>query len=152
MWATILTSNLLWLPHVLLFLGQQEGLGESHLQIQLLYLQTVAMNLWYLVTFEWMFQLFLSFSINASYHIMSFSIWINWAAHPCLLTWQLLISPMLGGILKRECVVLPVDNIDAATPEVAVSRAIKPFDLNVLQRMRYKYVFLVPPRTLMKKL
>lgn len=43
---------------------------------------------------------------------------------------------MLIDILKRECVVLPLGNIDAATPKVVVTRTIKPFDLNVLKRAR----------------
>lgn len=54
---------------------------------------------------------------------------------------------MLSGILKRECVVLLVGNIDAATP----ARAIKPLDHNVLKRVRYKYVFPVLPGPSMKK-
>ena len=57
---------------------------------------------------------------------------------------------MLSGILKWECAILPASNIDVPTPEVAITRAINPFNLTVLKRVRYRYVFPIPPRPSMK--
>lgn len=71
------------------------------------------------------------------------------------LYFETLQSPNLSssiGILNRECVVRPPDNIEATTPEVAVTRAMFPIDLMVASRARYKNVFPVPPGPYMKKI
>lgn len=55
------------------------------------------------------------------------------------------------GILKWECVVLPLDNIDAAIPDVAVAKAEYPFDLTFARSAVYKNIFSVPPGPSIKK-
>lgn len=53
--------------------------------------------------------------------------------------------------MKHECVVHPPRRIDAATPKVAVAKAIYPIERIVASKTRYKKVFHVPPEPSMKK-
>ena len=58
---------------------------------------------------------------------------------------------MSTGILKREWAVRPPGSIEAATPELAVAKAMNPFVLTAANKARYKNVFPVPPGPSMKK-
>ena len=48
----------------------------------------------------------------------------------CLVVLQIVESSILRGILNLECVVWPLGNIDAATPDDDVARAIRFLDLS----------------------
>ncbi|KAF5464538.1 hypothetical protein F2P56_014609, partial [Juglans regia] len=76
--------------------------------------------------------------------MINFAIRNNLARVPCLLTLQVIFLSRSNGILKRECDVRSPGKIDAATPDDAVARAIKFFDLTVARGALYKNVLPVP--------
>lgn len=65
-------------------------------------------------------------AIVASSHIITFVARNNFPSPFCLRMLEEFISSMLIGILNLECDVLAKGRLDAATPEVAVGRAINP--------------------------
>ncbi|KAA0052364.1 putative Zinc finger, BED-type [Cucumis melo var. makuwa] len=71
------------------------------------------------------------FAIGASSQIINFAFRINFALALCFGMLHIDVSFASKGMLNLECAVRPPDNIDAATPDVAVAKAIIPFDLIV---------------------
>lgn len=66
------------------------------------------------------------FVIDASSRIISDAAWSSLVVLLCFMNPQIAQSSILSGILNLECAVLPPGIMEAATPEVAVARAILP--------------------------
>lgn len=78
------------------------------------------------------------FSIDTSSYTINFASRIKDASELCLLMLQLQFSFTSIESLKRERAVRPPGSTEAATPEVAVAKAISPLDRTVASEARYK--------------
>jgi hypothetical protein len=76
----------------------------------------------------------------------------NFAVPDCFVKLQVLVSPILIGILNLEWAVRPPGNIDAAIPDVAVVMAISPLDRTLARSALYRNVLPMPPGPSKKKL